>query len=867
MNQVRIILRSRGGDHAPLRRSEPVRLGVPFARGAVRDVDACSIHDALGSAVAVQWRVLERWPDGSLRWGLADWQATTGGAPDAHYELRVGHAASAVMPSRPIALDATDGVVIVDTGAATFRMAVGAPLPFADVTMNGRTRIDAASSGLALTDATGKTRRVTTNRLSVEETGPLRVTVRAEALVPGIESLQISVRMEFFAGLPTTQMSVTLWNSRRAAHPGGIWVLGDSGSIVFRECSLDFVLPEATAASLASLSLQPGEALTAMGTTFDLSQESSGGDAWQSSNHVTRDGVVPAMHRGYRLSAAESTEMAGLRATPVGCLASGADSVALAVPLFWQNFPKALSGAARQLRLSLFPGAETLHELQGGERKTHACFVSFGSDEVSDPALDWTRDPLVPCLPAEWYAQADPSLMLPLDAPLIDTAATYDALVQHGIEGPEAFTAKAERIDEYGWRNYGDLFADHEAVGHAGRSVSISHYNNQYDAVAGFALQFMRGADLRWRRLMLDLAAHVCDIDIYHTSEDKAAFNGGLFWHTAHYTDAATSTHRSFPRLPGVSGGGPSNEHCYSVGLLLHHLMTGDPVSREVVLTLAQWVLDIDDGSKTVFKWLARGATGLASSTADTSYHGPGRGAGNAIQALLNADRLDPAGPWLVEAEALIRRCIHPADDIEGRNLLDAERRWSYTVFLQVLVRYLERKHELGQDDDAAAYAAASFLAYARWMRAHEYPYLDKPEILEFPNETWSAQDIRKAEVFYAAAALGPPDETEGFRQRGDFFFDHSVRALEASGSATLTRPMVLLTTQGMRARAARDVRVRWPAISALHPAGYAAPARMDFEPQKVRALRRARLVAVSLAGMAVLCAGAAVWMVFAGGL
>ena len=95
----------------------------------------------------------------------------------------------------------------------------------------------------------------------------------------------------------------------------------------------------------------------------------------------------------------------------------------------------------------------------------------------------------------------------------------------------------------------------------------VSHYNNQYDAVAGFASQFLRTGDVRWWELMDDLARHVVDIDIYHTDRDKSAYNDGLFWHTSHYVDAGLSTHRSYPQSPRVGGGGPSNEHNYATGL------------------------------------------------------------------------------------------------------------------------------------------------------------------------------------------------------------------------------------------------------------------------------------------------------------
>ena len=252
---------------------------------------------------------------------------------------------------------------------------------------------------------------------------------------------------------------------------------------------------------------------------------------------------------------------------------------------------------------------------------------------------------------------------------------------------------------------------------------------------------------------MVDLASHVCDIDVYNTVGDKWAYNGGLFWHTDHYTDAGTATHRTYPRRN--AGGGPSAEHNYTTGLMLHHFLTGSLSSRETAVGLAEWVLAMDDGECTVFRWLARSATGLASATGSPLYHDPGRAAANSIVACLNAWQLTGDPRFMEKAEALIRRCIHPSDDIEALHLLDAERRWYYTVFLQALGAYLEVKRECAQRDQAYDYARESLLHYARWMAVHEYLYLDLPEILEHPTETWDAQDVRKSEVFaYCSRAL-----------------------------------------------------------------------------------------------------------------
>src|SRR5262249_35065705 len=158
------------------------------------------------------------------------------------------------------------------------------------------------------------------------------------------------------------------------------------------------------------------------------------------------------------------------------------------------------------------------------------------------------------------------------------------------------------------------------------------------------------------------------------------------------------------------------NEQDYTTGLMLHHFMTGSPSSREAAIGLARWVIDMDDGRKTVFRWLASGSTGLASASRTPSYHGPGRGSANSVAPLLAGHRLTGEPTFLAKAEELIRRVIHPADDVPARNLLDAENRWFYTMFLQSLGRYLAYKAERGERDRMYVYARASLLHYARWM-------------------------------------------------------------------------------------------------------------------------------------------------------
>jgi len=274
---------------------------------------------------------------------------------------------------------------------------------------------------------------------------------------------------------------------------------------------------------------------------------------------------------------------------------------------------------------------------------------------------------------------------------------------------------------------------------------------------------------------------------------------------------------------------------------------------------LARWVVDMDDGARSRFRWLSRQDTGVASATYEPTYQGPGRGAGHSIAALLDGYRLTGEPLYLNKAEALIRRCIHPADDIPARRLLDIERRWSYTIFLHVLGRYLDDKAARGQFDAMYAYARQSLLAYADWMRAHEQPYFERRDQLEYPTETWVAQELWKSETFtYAAKYTDDAAARAALLERADFFFRYAVTTLGGMPTRTLARPMVLLLSRGlMHGYVTRRPEALMAAPGPILDAGSPPP---PFVPQKKRAMRNLVALAIVTGG---LLAAALVWTLF----
>jgi hypothetical protein len=266
----------------------------------------------------------------------------------------------------------------------------------------------------------------------------------------------------------------------------------------------------------------------------------------------------------------------------------------------------------------------------------------------------------------------------------------------------------------------------------------------------------------------------------------------------------------------------------------------------------------MDDGRLGPLPWLDRGPTGMASCTRSLDFHGPGRGAGNAINALVDAHRLTGQTRFLSKATELVHRCVHPDDDVAQQDLLNRDQSWSYTVFLNALSKYADHVRSCDPGDENAAYARDALLQYGRWMAEHEFPYLDQPEDLEFPTETWAAQDLRKSDALYLAAKHANDDERERMRSRAAFFHDSAFRQLAEFESRKRTRPLVIALVSG---RVHGQVLLHGlPDRTKRQATAQSYPARRPFVNRKRRIVRKA--IAMAALG-AVVVIGAAVALLF----
>lgn len=777
---------------------EPVTIALPLLHHSPDE--GFVLRNAQGIPVACQVARLGSPPLGGPQWITLTFLADSHPHKRTQYTFNLGASSGSNINAPILRVRSADDVVHVDTGSVSFRLKVSPTALLSQATNATGDFLEESEVRLAFRSARGRVGYATVDQLVLEEAGPVRARVALRGRLKR-SGLMFSGRICLFAGTGLVRFEITVENPSRARHRGGYWDLGDPASVLLQDLCLEIAASLGTERRILWNERPTGPIRETDGERLEIFQDSSGGENWRSRNHVNRNGEIPVRFRGYRVHAADEIS-SGQRADPVVALQSADRSIACAIAEFWEQFPTALEVDGQRLFARILPRQfGDLHEIQAGEHNTRVIWLQFGhTPGTGSLPLTWIHDPLTLTWNPAWYAESSAVPFLPtLER---QPHATCKDMLEQALAGEFSFFAKREVIDEYGWRNFGDTWADHESAYYKGPTPIISHYNNQYDLLHGLLVQYLVSGDKRWWSLADPLARHIMDIDIYHTVRDKSAYNGGLFWHTAHYHDAGLCSHRTHSAtMHGkdvhAPGGGPANEHNYTSGLLLFFYLTGDPRAREAVIGLADWVVVMDSGEDHLLGLVSPVPTGLASSTTEISYHGPGRGAGNSINVLLDAWMLTGDQRYIAKCEELIRRTIHPRDDIEERQLLDAEMRWSYTVYLQVLLRFLELTRKLENPPPNWEYVRNSVLHYARWMAEYERPYLERSEELEYPTETWAAQELRKGNVLLGAARLTEGAEAALFRERGTGILDNAWDSLSSFDTRYFTRPLALVLQQG----------------------------------------------------------------------
>ena len=285
------------------------------------------------------------------------------------------------VPHRLRVIARTDQSVQVDTGARRSVSSVGASVSVLD-DLGGWRRRRSTSSVVRISDRARRTHRSRFASPTSRRTSAVRCAPRLHCgPSPSVGDSRIDVlaRVELLRARRRRASQITLLNRRRARHPERPVGTRRRGFVYLR---LGRTRRWHVARSLQRLRVRARALDSARDVElpFEIYQESSGGDHWNSPVHRNREARVPLRFRGYRLRSG-SDERTGDRASPDRRRARhgparyrGRRAAVLAE----------LSARDRRRRIGrsrsgLFPRQSAdAHELQGGEQKTHDVVVAFG---------------------------------------------------------------------------------------------------------------------------------------------------------------------------------------------------------------------------------------------------------------------------------------------------------------------------------------------------------------------------------------------------------------------------------------------------------------------------------------------------------
>ncbi len=623
----------------------PVTSGVPFAPGALPAAAAVTLWDDHGRPVPLQTDTLGRWPDGSVRWLLVDFQTDLASGEQRTFTLRPGPGGVAAPLATPLRVMSEEGRTVIETGPLRLELDREGFDPLGAVWLDrdgdGRfsaeERVTGAGGGFFLRDPQG--RRFEAARapaeIVVEEAGPLRACVRVTGRHADADGTMFGyvVRLHAFRGQPFVRCCYTFINDRQ-----------DVVMATIKELGLTVRL--AAAAGVERAAGVGGEA-------------AGGGKLFQvDESHFERDGrAAGAQARGW-------------------AFAAGAQAgYAIGVREFWQQWPKTIEARAGVVTLGLCPefpagryDGKPLeeenklyyalrrggHTFKVGVAKTHEIWANFFAGSVAPAAsADFfaaVEEPLLAtCAPA--YASATGAAgAFPAADP--NKYFGYDAWFDRALAGHRQ---RREAVREYGLLNYGDWFGER-----------VANWGNlEYDLQEGMFVQYLRTGDRRFFLRGAQAARHHLDVDVVHAVNPllKNPFGlppkvGEIWLHSLNHTGGYYANAPLPVELTYQMGHSANYGHVWISGDLEYYHLTGDRRAREVALAVADMMTaamtaKVGTHIRTL-GWPTILVLSAYEATGDPRYLEAAKRNWEALR-----QSLDPRRGWVVKLAS--DHCLHPA--------------------------------------------------------------------------------------------------------------------------------------------------------------------------------------------------------------
>jgi len=596
------------GPNQPLSAGFSISGGVPFPMGELAPDAAVRLHDDGGAVWPVQIRPLAVWKDGTVKWLLVT-ALVPMNAKGRRVWLEYGPAVSVdAPPAVRVSVTETPDAVQVDTGVLRFSINKKRFTLFADagIDVDGNGELSGvermSESGDMVIMHRGRAYRSSldaqTYELAIEESGPLRATLKASGWFrdkTGNGFCRFSVRLQAFAGLPQVRLYHTF-----------IYTGYPENTVYYEYKGLR--LPDNE--TIQAIRLE----LPVTGELEEVLTADEGGVLT-----MPFDGSVRALQRRhdryelFRGAAAEPVHGAArhqgwmLVQHPLrgGAMVSLRDA--------WQQYPKALSAdaASGKLVLDLWPqeagelDLSTGPEAKGtdahgrgsafGLAKTHELVVSFigtGVDGATAQGLAglWQEPWLLSAHP-EWLSAT--GVLGTIGPVQLDRFPGHEHML-------DALFAWAERqgrdFSWYGMLDYGDTQTMYRNIAPDGASPDWGwhpdgrfgwHNSETMGSHGGALVSFLRTHNLKYFRFAEAKARHVMDVDTVHhntVAEDRRV--------RGRITDAFSKV-GSMHRHNAYHWGGRNEEatHTSVWGILLYYYLTGYERAKDVAEEVGEFLL------------------------------------------------------------------------------------------------------------------------------------------------------------------------------------------------------------------------------------------------------------------------------------
>ncbi len=472
-----------------VRPREPVRFSLPLARGVLSNVDDLRLK-LEDEELPIQTRILSKWPDGSVRWALLDFQADLDLRLGADLDVYSG-AGPRPTPAKAIRIDETDATIQVDTGAISV-----------DIFKTGAPRLDnvRARDGLALASTGGLSLDIhdeflglltlETTEASVATAGPLvaEVTASATGHEDSSRVLDAQVLYRFFADKPWVHAYVTIMSRER-----------DLGI------------------SQVRVALRPDS----MGATPELRVHTGMKKARASDTELLYDFAVDARSDPIWYEDSPEPCWALWRCSEGGVMASVRNAD--------HHFPTRIALSEDGIDLDLHPAGNDSFHMYPWMGKTNEILVGFVTSDKSgyDMTLDSAlfQRPVRPVCSPEYYAECQAL------GRIFPTSRKYA-----GFEGLISTSLRARPVG-VGAMHYGDepnLGYTYSGRGHD----DMVWTNGEYDTPRMLLMQYARTSNRSWFEAAEAAALHWMDIDFLRDSPNPR-WAGGLCCHEGDHRVAA----------------------------------------------------------------------------------------------------------------------------------------------------------------------------------------------------------------------------------------------------------------------------------------------------------------------------------------